>query len=90
MLFALTRGRKHIILITLARTQNAKKGMVKNMKHIPYDCIAISEFNEGMATVQEVMQAQTAWIKAHSSLIDAKIDIMLSQARLRRATGTLE
>ena len=47
-------------------------------------------FNEGMATVQEVMEAQTAWIKAHSSLIDAKIDIMLSQARLKRATGTLE
>ena len=34
--------------------QNTKKGMVKYMKHIPYDCIAISEFSEGMATILTV------------------------------------
>lgn len=28
--------------------------MVKSMKHIPYDCIEISEFNEGMATILTV------------------------------------
>ena len=31
--------------------QNAKKGMVKSMKHIPYDCIAVSEFSEGLAAI---------------------------------------
>lgn len=47
-------------------------------------------FAEGMATEEELMEAQTAWLKAHSALIDAQISIILSHSRLRRALGTLK
>lgn len=46
-------------------------------------------FNEGVATSEEVMQAQTALIKASSELIDAEIEIRVAQTEFKRATGNL-
>lgn len=46
-------------------------------------------FAEGMYTSEELMQAQTAWLQAESTLIDAKIDVILAHTQLLRVTGNL-
>lgn len=46
-------------------------------------------FKEGVATTDNVMEAQTAWLKAHSEQIDALIDVQLCQTYLSKALGTL-
>jgi len=46
-------------------------------------------FREGVATTDNVMAAQTAWLKAHSEQVDAMIDVRLCQTYLSKAMGTL-
>lgn len=46
-------------------------------------------FHEGVATTDNVMEAQTAWLKAHSEQIDAMIEVQLCQTYLSKALGTL-
>lgn len=46
-------------------------------------------FREGIATTDNVMEAQTAWLKAHSEQIDAMIDVRLCNTYLSKALGTL-
>lgn len=46
-------------------------------------------FKEGVATADNVMEAQTAWLKAHSELIDALIDVHLCDTYLSKVLGTL-
>lgn len=46
-------------------------------------------FRESVATTDNVMEAQTAWLKAHSEQIDAMIDVQLCQTYLSKALGTL-
>lgn len=46
-------------------------------------------FREGVATSDNVMEAQTAWLKAHSEQIDAMIDVQLCQTYLSKSLGTL-
>lgn len=46
-------------------------------------------FREGVATADNVMEAQTAWLKAHSELIDALIDVHLCDTYLSKVLGTL-
>ena len=47
-------------------------------------------FREGVATTDNVMEAQTAWLKAHSEQIDAMIDVHLCDTYLSKALGTLQ
>ena len=47
-------------------------------------------FKEGVATTDNVMEAQTAWLKAHSEQIDAMIDVYLCNTYLSKALGTLQ
>ncbi len=47
-------------------------------------------FSEGVATADNVMEAQTAWLKAHSEQIDAMIDVRLCNTYLSKALGTLQ
>ncbi len=47
-------------------------------------------FQEGVITPTVVMEAQTAWLQAQSEVIDAEIDVKLSQVELQKALGTLE
>ncbi|MBO4500160.1 MAG: TolC family protein [Bacteroidaceae bacterium] len=44
-------------------------------------------FQEGMLESSVVMQAQTAWLKAHSEETDARIDRIMADVYLRQATG---
>ncbi len=46
-------------------------------------------YEEGVATADNVMEAQTAWLKAHSEQIDAMIDVRLCNTYLSKALGTL-
>lgn len=47
-------------------------------------------FREGVMTVQNVMEAQTAWLKARSEKIDAEIDVHLCDVYLAKTLGTLK
>lgn len=46
-------------------------------------------FREGVMTTDNVMAAQTAWLKAHSEQIDAGIDMRLCDVYLSKVLGTL-
>lgn len=46
-------------------------------------------FRDGVMTVDNVMEAQTAWLKAHSEHIDAGIDVYLCDVYLSKVLGTL-
>lgn len=47
-------------------------------------------FHEGVLTSDDVIAAQTAWIKAHSEKIDAEIGIRLCEVYLSKVLGNLE
>ena len=51
--------------------------------------IADIAFKEGMGTIDEVLAAQTAWLKANSEKIDAEIDVQLSHEYLNKVMGDL-
>lgn len=44
-------------------------------------------YQEGMLTTQNVLEAQTAWLKAQSEKIDAEIGVRLSEIYLSKAIG---
>ncbi len=46
-------------------------------------------FREGVMTADNVMEAQTAWLKANSENIDALIDLRLCDTYLSKVTGRL-
>ena len=46
-------------------------------------------FREGVMTTDNVMEAQTAWLKANSEKIDAMIDVHLCDVYLSKVLGTL-
>ena len=45
---------------------------------------------EGVIPVSNVLQAQTAWLSAHSTLVEAEIDTRLADLYMMRALGTLK
>ena len=49
--------------------------------------LAGESFEAGVITASDLMMAQTAWLKAKSELLDARIDIRMKQSMLDRATG---
>ena len=52
--------------------------------------IAGIAFKEGMGMVDEVLAAQTAWLKANSEKIDAEINVKLTHEYLDKVMGTME
>lgn len=46
-------------------------------------------FREGVLTTDNVMEAQTAWLKANSERIDAMIEVQLCHVYLQKALGRL-
>lgn len=47
-------------------------------------------FQEGVIPTSNVLEAQTAWLSAQSSKIDAQIDVKLTEIYLQKALGTLK
>ena len=45
---------------------------------------------EGVIPVSNVLEAQTAWLAAHSERLTARIDWLLADLYLRKALGTLK
>lgn len=46
-------------------------------------------FKEGVLTADNVMEAQTAWLKANSEAVDAQIDLRLCEVYLAKVLGRL-
>lgn len=46
-------------------------------------------FEEGVIPALNLMEAQTAWVSARSSLIDAQIEVKLTEVYLSKALGKL-
>lgn len=46
-------------------------------------------FREGVLTTDNVMEAQTAWLKANSEHVDAQIEVQLCEVYLSKVLGTL-
>ena len=46
-------------------------------------------FEEGVIPALNLMEAQTAWVSARSSLIDAQIEVKLTEVYLSKAMGKL-
>ena len=51
--------------------------------------IADLAFKEGMGTVDDVLTAQTAWLKANSEKIDAEIDVQMTREYLDKVMGNM-
>lgn len=47
-------------------------------------------FQEGVIATSNVLEAQTAWLKAQSEKIDAQIDVKLTEIYLQKSLGTLK
>ena len=47
-------------------------------------------FKEGVIATSNVLEAQTAWLKAQSEKIDAQIDVKLTEIYLQKSLGTLK
>lgn len=45
-------------------------------------------YKEGVLTTQNVLEAQTAWLKAESDKIDAEINVKLTEVYMNKVTGT--
>ncbi len=86
-------------LVDLQVSQAAYKAS-EAMKTYDMTCVNIAKadenlrqanlgFREGVMTVQNVMEAQTAWLKARSEKIDAEIDVHLCDVYLSKVLGTL-
>ncbi len=47
-------------------------------------------FDEGVISTSDLMQAQTAWVGAKSEMIDAKINLMLTELYLNQSLGKVK
>lgn len=56
----------------------------ENLRH------ATLGLQEGVIPLSNVLEAQTAWLSAHSTYVTAQIDLRLADLYLRKSTGTLK
>lgn len=68
---------------TYTMTKNNMKSAEENLQNAEY------AFKEGVLTTDDVLAAQTAWLKAKSELIDSQIGIRLCHTYLSKVTGQL-
>lgn len=64
----------------------ANKNMEKAEENLRYANLG---FREGVIPTSNVLEAQTAWLSAHSEKIDAQIDVKLTEIYLKKSLGTL-
>ncbi len=69
------------------RLAMATKNMEKANENLRY---ATLSFSEGIIPTSNVLEAQTAWLSAQSSKIDAQIDVRLTEVYLRKSMGILK
>ena len=74
----------------IAEADSRLEMALKNMENAEENLrIANIGFNEGVVESSIVLAAQTAWLKAHSEEIDARIDRIMATVYLRQVTGQL-
>lgn len=73
------------------RVNEANRKLTLSLKHLDKAeenlRTARAGFDEGVITTTDLLQAQTAWLQAHSDKIDAQIDILVSRAAYDKALG---
>ena len=75
----------------IAEADSRLQMALKNMENAEENLrVANIGFNEGVVESSLVLAAQTAWLKAHSEEIDARIDRSMATVYLRQATGQLK
>ncbi|MBR6287274.1 MAG: TolC family protein [Bacteroidaceae bacterium] len=75
------------------KSQEAKKRLAmaeKNMNKATENlrCANLG-FQEGVITISNVMEAQTAWLNANTEKIDAQIDVKMADVNLKKSMGIL-
>ena len=65
----------------LAMAEQSLKRAEENLRY------ATLGFQEGVITVSQMLEAQTAWLSARSTRLEAKIDVQLADVNLRRVLG---
>ena len=74
----------------IAEADSRLEMALKNMENAEENLrIADIGFKEGVVESSIVLAAQTAWLKAHSEEIDARIDRIMATVYLRQVTGQL-
>lgn len=68
---------------TYAATQSNLRAADENLR-----CATLG-FKEGVITTDDVLGAQTAWLKAYSENVDAMIDVRLCDVYLNKVLGTM-
>ena len=63
-----------------------EKNMEKAEENLRYANLG---FKEGVISTSNVLEAQTAWLAAHSDKIDAQIEVKLTEVYLKKAVGQL-
>lgn len=66
------------------RFVSSQKNMEKANENLRYGTVG---FEEGVIAASDVLAAQTAWLSAHSEMIDSQIDIKLCNVYLNKALG---
>lgn len=75
----------------IAEADSRLEMALKNMENAEENLrVANIGFKEGVVESSLVLAAQTAWLKAHSEEIDARIDRIMATVYLRQATGQLK
>ena len=75
----------------IAEADSRLEMALKNMENANENLrVANIGFKEGVVESSLVLAAQTAWLKAHSEEIDARIDRIMATVYLRQATGLLK
>lgn len=68
------------------RFQTARRSQDEADENLRY---ANEGLKEGVIPLSNVLEAQTAWLKAHSEQVDAEIDLRLANLYLLKSTGEL-
>ena len=69
------------------RLELARKNMTSAEENLR--CANVG-YREGVMTITEVMEAQTMWQQAKTQIIDAEVEVNISQVALQKALGRLE
>ena len=69
-----------------SREETARRSMAVAEENLRCANVGLQE---GVMPVSTVIEAQTGWLSAHSTLIESRIDKRLAEVNLKRALGTL-
>lgn len=74
------------VMEAASREETALRSLAAAEENLRYANVGMQE---GVIPISNVIEAQTAWLSAHSTLLTARIDKRLAQVNLKRSLGTL-